>query len=228
MSSRRSLRRLQRRIERGIAGAALVVLSPLLAAIAVAIRIADPGPVFYPAERVGLRGARFRMYKFRTMRVAAGGSRITAEGDPRIFPFGRLLRRLKLDELPQLINIIRGEMAFVGPRPEDPWIVAHFYTDADRETLNVLPGLTSPGTIYYCAQGEAQLEAGGAEAAYIAGPLRRKLELDRAWMRETSSVRDLQMVIGTVIVLANLRRAEASGRLKPGPTKLGFAGDPEK
>ncbi len=187
-----------------IAAAALVGLSPLLAAIAVAIRISNPGPVFYMAERVGLRGARFRMYKFRTMYAAPAGSRIAAPEDPRIFPFGRLLRRLRLDELPQLINIVRAEMAFVGPRPEDPWIVGHFYTDSDRETLNVLPGLTSPGTLYYCTHAERHLNPGDAEAAYAAGPLRRKLDLDRTYIREASAAGDVRLALRTLALLANL------------------------
>ncbi len=195
---------LRRSIDAAIAAAALVVLSPLLAAIALAIRISSPGPVLYMAERAGLRGARFRMYKFRTMYFAAAGSRIAAPGDPRIFPFGQWLRRFKLDELPQLINIVRGEMAFVGPRPEDPWIVEHHYTGADRETLSMPPGLTSPGTLYYCTHVEPHLERHGTEGAYIAGPLRRKLDLDRAWIRDHSACTDLRLAIGTLFVLANL------------------------
>jgi lipopolysaccharide/colanic/teichoic acid biosynthesis glycosyltransferase len=200
------LQPLRCRIEAFIAGTALAVLSPLLVAIAVAIRISGPGPVFYMAERIGLRGARFRMYKFRTMYVTPAGSRITAPQDPRIFPFGRLLRRLRLDELPQLINIVRGEMAFVGPRPEDPWIVGHFYTETDRETLNVLPGLTSPGTLYYCAHAEPQLNPGDAEAAYLAGPLRRKLELDRAYIRKASAAGDVRLALRTLFLLVRLIR----------------------
>lgn len=193
---------LQRRIERFVAAAALALLSPLLAVIAVAIILSDGAPVFYMANRVGLRGAPFRMFKFRTMYAATPGSRIAAPDDPRIFPLGRLLRRLRLDELPQLINIVRGEMAFVGPRPEDPWIVAHHYTVADRETLNVLPGLTSPGTLYYCAHAEPQINPAGADAAYTAGPLRRKLDLDRAYIREASLCVDLRLVLETTRLLA--------------------------
>lgn len=183
----------------------LLVMSPLLAVIAAGIWISDPGPVFYPAERSGLRGARFRMFKFRTMRLASpAGSRIAAANDPRIFPFGSLLRRLKLDELPQLLNIVRGEMAFVGPRPEDPWIVEHIYSEADRETLNVLPGLTSPGTLDYFAHAEPLLDHTNSETAYIAGPLKRKLALDRAYVTKSSAIADLRLAIETVFVVASL------------------------
>jgi lipopolysaccharide/colanic/teichoic acid biosynthesis glycosyltransferase len=192
-----------------LAAAALLLTAPLLAAIAVGIRISDPGPVFYLADRVGVRGARFRMYKFRTMRVSAGpGSRITGATDPRVFAFGRWLRRLKLDELPQLLNIVRGEMAFVGPRPEDPWFVDRYYTGADRETLEVPPGLTSPGTLYYFTQAEASLDSADAEASYISGPLKVKLDLDRAYVREASAVYDLRLAFRTIRVLGRI----AAGR----------------
>lgn len=178
-------------------------MSPLLAVIAIGIWISDPGPVFYLADRAGLHGVRFQMYKFRTMRIdSASGSRIAATNDPRIFAFGRLLRRLKLDELPQLLNIVRGEMVFVGPRPEDPWIVDHVYTEAEWETLDVLPGLTSPGTLDYFAHAEPLLDRADTEAAYIAGPLQRKLALDRAYAGNASAFRDLRLVLDTIRVLA--------------------------
>lgn len=185
----------RRKIEAVLAAAALILGAPLFAIVAIGIWLSDPGPVFYLADRAGLGGIPFRMYKFRTMRVtSAPASRIAGPADSRVFPFGRLLRRLKLDELPQLLNILRGEMAFVGPRPEDPWIVDHVYTAADRETLNVLPGLTSPGTLYYFTQAEPFLDSANAEASYIAGPLPKKLALDRAYIRKASALKDLRLV----------------------------------
>ena len=182
---------------------ALLVASPLLLAIAIGVWISDRGPVFYRADRAGLGGERFRMYKFRTMRIVPG-PRIAAAGDPRIFTFGRFLRRLKLDELPQLINIVRGEMAFVGPRPEDPWIVEHKYTQADRDTLNVLPGLTSPGTLYYVMHAELTLNPHAPEASYT-GPMRRKLALDRDYIGKASAAGDLRLIFKTIRVLARAR-----------------------
>jgi lipopolysaccharide/colanic/teichoic acid biosynthesis glycosyltransferase len=197
------LRRQRRKAEAVLAAAALLLATPLLLFIAIGICISDPGPVFHVAERVGAGGVRFRMYKFRTMRVAAGladlGSRITEARDPRVFAFGWWLRRLKLDELPQLLNIIRGEMAFVGPRPEDPWFVENHYTGADRETLEVPPGLTSPGTLYYLAH-----EADN-EASYITGPLKTKLALDRAYVRQASAVYDLRLALQTMRILGRRR-----------------------
>jgi lipopolysaccharide/colanic/teichoic acid biosynthesis glycosyltransferase len=185
------------------AAVALLLAAPLMLIVAIGIWISDRGPIFHPADRAGVRGIVFRMYKFRTMRIASSpGSRIAETRDPRVFAFGRLLRRLKLDELPQLLNIIRGEMAFVGPRPEDPWFVEHVYTRADRETLETPPGLTSPGTLYYFTHAEQFLDNIDTEASYISGPLRMKLALDRAYVLQASAACDLRLAVETAWVLA--------------------------
>lgn len=189
-----------------LAGIALLLAAPLMLIIAIGIRLSDPGPVFYFAERAGVGGVVFRMFKFRTMRIAPGpGSRIAKARDPRAFAFGALLRRLRLDELPQLWNIIRGEMAFVGPRPEDPWFVDHVYTAADRKTLEAPPGLTSPGTLYYLTyyltQAEQFPDNTDTEASYISGPLKLKLALDRAYVRNASAAYDLRLAVQTIWVL---------------------------
>ncbi len=193
---------MRRAVEVSLAATLLLAAAPLCLLLAVGIFISDGVPVFYLAERVGASGIVFRMYKFRTMRRrAVGGSRIAAARDPRVFPFGAFLRKLKLDELPQLLNIIRGEMAFVGPRPEDPWFVEHVYSAQDRETLAVPPGLTSPGTLYYFTHAEQFLGAHGTEASYIAGPLQIKLRLDREYIVSASAAYDLRLILETVWVL---------------------------
>jgi lipopolysaccharide/colanic/teichoic acid biosynthesis glycosyltransferase len=197
------LPRQRRKTEIVLAAAALLPAAPLMLVIAIGIWISDPGPVFYLAERAGVRGVGFLMFKFRTMRIASGpGSRIAETRDPRVFAFGRLLRRLKLDELPQLLNIIRGEMAFVGPRPEHHWFVENAYTEADRETLEIPPGLTSPGTLYYVTHAEQFPDNGDTEASYISGPLKIKLALDRDYVFKASAAYDLRLVGETVWVLA--------------------------
>src|SRR5438034_1316321 len=124
------------------AAIALVATAPLLALAAVGIRLASPGAVTYRAERVGRGGRPFIMYKLRTMhaRRRSDASVITGAEDPRVFPLGVWLRRLKIDELPQLVNVLRGEMAIVGPRPEDPAIVSRYYTALGMQTLAVPPG----------------------------------------------------------------------------------------
>lgn len=126
---------------------ALAVLSPVLLAVAIAIKVRDPGPVFYVSPRLGRGGRTFGMIKFRTMRVDApdlrnpDGSTQSHAEDPRVTPIGRWLRRTSLDELPQLINVLRGEMSLVGPRPDLPDQI-RYYAPADHERLRVRPGIT--------------------------------------------------------------------------------------
>lgn len=203
-----------------LSGAALLVLSPLLAAVAVAVPLASPGPALYRARRVGLNGAPFTMYKFRTMHVGGAGAPITAGDDPRVFPLGKLLRRLKVDELPQLVNVLKGDMSIVGPRPEDPDIVARHYSPAHMETLAVRPGLTSPGSVYYYAVGEETLRHGDAVDAYVERLLPVKLALDLVYVREASLAYDLALVVRTAAVIA----ARAAGRRRfPDPPELARA-----
>lgn len=203
-----------------LSGASLVVLSPLLALIALGIVLSSSGPVLYRAQRSGRGGTPFTMYKFRTMQVGGQGSRISAQGDSRVFPFGQLLRRLKLDELPQLLNVIRGEMSLVGPRPEDPTIVAEHYTQEQRETLSVLPGLASPGSIYNYTHGEKLLADGEAETAYVESLLPVKLALDLVYVRERSFGYDLEIIMRTIVVIV---RILAGTRDFPEPVEMSKA-----
>ena len=141
---------LKRAMDIVISGCALAVLWPVLLLIALAIRIDDPGPVFYRQVRVGKDGKEFRIFKFRTMVVDADkkGLAITVGRDNRITRMGRLLRKTKLDELAQLINVFIGEMSFVGPRPEVPKYV-NMYTPYQRQVLLVRPGITDYASIAY-------------------------------------------------------------------------------
>src|SRR5205814_1701678 len=127
------------------AAAALVIVSPLFAVAAVAVKLSSRGPVFHRGRRVGRNSVPFDIFKFRSMRVGEGGPAITAAGDPRVTAVGSLLRKSKLDELPQLINVLRGEMSLVGPRPEAPGYVA-LYDAEQRRILSVRPGITSPAS----------------------------------------------------------------------------------
>jgi lipopolysaccharide/colanic/teichoic acid biosynthesis glycosyltransferase len=133
-----------------IAALGLLIVSPLFLLIAPIIKLDSPGPVFHRAERIGKDGVPFRLYKFRSMVADAHrrGPGITAAGDRRVTRVGAFLRRTKLDELPQLINVLRGEMSLVGPRPEDPRYVAH-YTPEQRRVLAARPGITSPASLHY-------------------------------------------------------------------------------
>jgi len=186
-----------------LAGLALVIAAPLLAIAAMAIRLASPGPIVYRAERIG-RGRRpFVMYKLRTMhaRRRGDGSRVTGKHDPRVFPVGSWLRRAKLDELPQLLNVLKGDMAIVGPRPEDPRIVAEHYTPLDLETLNTRPGLASPGSIYSYTHGEAVLVGVNPEQSYVQRLLPLKLALDVVYVRRASLAYDARIIGRTLWVI---------------------------
>jgi lipopolysaccharide/colanic/teichoic acid biosynthesis glycosyltransferase len=205
-----------------LAALALVVLSPFLVLAAAGIRLGSPGPVFYRASRVGRHGRKFTMYKFRTMHVTqhAFSSLITARDDPRVFRFGSWLRRLKIDELPQLINIVKGDMAFIGPRPEDPEMVQQYYKAAHWETLSRLPGLSSPGSLYYYTHLEQTLGRENTERWYGEQVLPTKLALDIIYVREASGVYDFQLVLRTAWVIFAMA---AGKRWFPEPSELAKA-----
>jgi lipopolysaccharide/colanic/teichoic acid biosynthesis glycosyltransferase len=201
----------KRTLDLVLSAVALVAAIPLLAVVAVAIRLSSPGPVFYRATRVGRGGRPFTMYKLRTMHVnqtVAGEkiatSAITAKDDPRVFPVGSLLRQTKIDELPQLFNVLRGDMSLVGPRPEDPRFVAKNYTPADMATLDVRPGLTSPGSVWYYTSAEEGLTSDDPERHYVERVLPLKLALDLVYVREVSWRYDLALIGRTLLVLTAL------------------------
>jgi lipopolysaccharide/colanic/teichoic acid biosynthesis glycosyltransferase len=190
-----------------LASLALIVLAPVLLVAAVGIRLSDPGPILYRGPRVGYRRKPFPMYKLRTMRVNQAGfqSAITAQHDPRVFPFGALLRRSKVDELPQLFNVLRGDMSLVGPRPEDPGMVEQHYTPLELETLHVRPGLASPGSIYNFTHGETLLASDDPEKHYVERLLHLKLALDVVYVRRASARYDAAIIARTLrVIVASL------------------------
>ena len=181
----------------------LLVAAPVLLAAAIAIKWASPGPVFYVAKRAGRDGTPFGMFKLRTMHVrAVHGAVITAPGDPRIFPLGKILRRTKLDELPQLLNVLRGDMSIVGPRPEDPAIVRDHYTDWMRETLRVRPGLTSPGAIYGYLYEDQLIDPADPERSYVSRLLPAKLAVEYDYLGEATLLKDVAVLGGTIRLVA--------------------------
>jgi lipopolysaccharide/colanic/teichoic acid biosynthesis glycosyltransferase len=196
-----------------LSGIALVVSAPLWLIAAIAIMVSSPGPIFYHATRIGRDGIPFRMAKFRTMTVGtAGQSEITAPGDSRVFPLGRVIRLLKIDELPQLINILRGEMSIVGPRPESDKIVDLHYTDWMRETLAVAPGLTSVGALFGYSYGDELLDASRPEESYVERMLPAKLALERAYLDRASFLGDLSYMLRTGVAIL---LAPFGGRIAP-------------
>lgn len=193
---------LKRAMDVVISGCALAVLWPVLLLIALAIRIDDPGPVFYRQVRVGRGGREFRIYKFRTMVVDADkkGLQITVGRDNRITRVGAFLRKTKLDELAQLINVFTGEMSFVGPRPEVPKYV-DLYTPYQRQVLLVRPGITDYASIAYRNENDLLAGAQDPERMYIDVIMPDKIELNMKYLREISPLADIRLILSTVIAV---------------------------
>ena len=212
----------RRLIDVALAALALVIVAPVLLLAAVGIRWSSPGPILYRADRVGRHRTRFTMYKLRTMRVNHDGQQsvITAQHDPRVFPFGNLLRRSKVDELPQLFNVLRGEMAIVGPRPAAPSIVEQHYTALEYETLDARPGLASPGSIYNYTHGEQVLAGDDPEKDYVERLLRLKLALDVVYVRRASVLYDVAIIGRTLWVILSML---AGRRRFPDPPEMADA-----
>ncbi len=182
---------------------ALVVLSPVFLVAVIGIRLSSRGPVFYLAKRAGRNARPFLMHKFRTMRLhgSMAGSAITACQDSRVFPFGSLLRKLKVDELPQFYDVLRGEMSIVGPRPEDAKLVEQHYFEQDWETLAVRPGLASPGSIYNYTHGERLIGREDPEKDYLEKLLPVKLALELVYVRDANFLYDLRVMFRTLWVI---------------------------
>lgn len=181
------------------AAVGLLLLSPVLLLIAALVKLGDGGPVFFLQKRVGRYGQRFWIWKFRTMVVGAEkrGPSITKAGDQRVTAIGRFLRKTKLDELPQLGNVLRGEMSFVGPRPEVPRYVAR-YTAAQREVLNLKPGITDLASLEFRNEEELLRNVPDAGKCYAEYCLPRKIELNLAYQRRANLWRDTQIILRTV------------------------------
>ena len=193
---------LKRAMDIAISGCALLVIWPVLLIIALAIKIDDPGPVFYRQVRVGRNGKEFRIFKFRTMVVDADkkGLQITVGRDNRITRMGRLLRKTKLDELAQLINVFTGEMSFVGPRPEVPKYV-NMYTPYQRQVLLVRPGITDYASIAYRNENDMLEGADDPERMYIDVIMPDKIELNMKYLREISPLADIRLILSTIIAV---------------------------
>jgi lipopolysaccharide/colanic/teichoic acid biosynthesis glycosyltransferase len=172
----------------------LALLAPLLLVLALLIKLDSRGPAFYRARRIGQNGRAFRLYKFRSMVVDADrhGPAITAARDARVTRVGRFLRRMKLDELPQLLNVLRGEMSLVGPRPEDPRYVA-LYTPSQRRVLAVKPGITSAASVRYRHE-ETLLQGTDWEQTYLQRVLPDKLAIELAYLERRSLRHDLGVI----------------------------------
>jgi lipopolysaccharide/colanic/teichoic acid biosynthesis glycosyltransferase len=192
---------LKRALDLGVSSLALVVLSPLLLLIAILIKLDSEGPVLYRAPRVGLGGQLFSMYKFRTMVVDADrGPSSTPDDDPRITRVGRVLRRYKLDELPQLFNVFGGTMSLVGPRPQVKWTV-DLYSDEERLALTVPPGITDWASLRFPNEGEILRGAADPDQAYFEKIHPEKMRLAVAYVRNRSLTTDLAILWKTFVAI---------------------------
>ncbi len=191
-----------------VASCALVLLSPILLVLAMLIKAGDGGAVLYRGHRVGLGGRPFRMVKFRTMVEHADvlGGPSTPAGDPRVTAIGRWLRKYKLDELPQLINVCSGEMSLVGPRPEVQQYV-DLYTEEERAILTVRPGLTDWASLWNIDEGALLEGSPDPEKTYLETIRPVKIRLQLEYVQRRNFRTDLQILVHTSVALAGGKRS---------------------
>ncbi|AKJ31177.1 sugar transferase [Caldimonas brevitalea] len=185
------------------AGLGLVLLAPVMALIALAVKLDSPGPVFFRQQRVGRYGQPFRIHKFRTMqhRPADAGRQITVGADPRITRVGALLRSSKLDELPQLIDVLLGHMSLVGPRPEVPRYLAYYPPAVREQVLSVRPGITDLASIEYRRESELLAASSDPERTYVEEVLPAKLRYAQQYVEQAGFWTDLRLLARTLFVI---------------------------
>jgi lipopolysaccharide/colanic/teichoic acid biosynthesis glycosyltransferase len=178
----------------------LIILAPFFLIVAVLIKITDKGPIFFRQERVGYKGQLFKIWKFRTMIIDAEkqGGQLTIGDDKRITPIGRFLRKTKLDELPQLINVVLGEMSFVGPRPEVPKYV-NLYNEAQKRVLELMPGITDPASMKYRNENELLATSDNPENTYIKEIMPEKISINLEYGLNANLITDFSVIIKTIL-----------------------------
>lgn len=184
-----------------ISGFGLISLVIILILIGFTVRLNSSGPAIFKQVRIGKNGKQFQILKFRTMvdNSENKGLQITVENDSRITRIGRFLRRYKLDELPQLINVLKGDMSFVGPRPEVPKYVA-LYNEAQRNILRVRPGITDLASIEYRNESKILALSDDPERTYIEEIMPKKFELNVEYLRDVSLKRDINLILKTIVL----------------------------
>ena len=181
----------------------LILLTPIFVLVALWIKLDSRGAIFFRQERVGFQGDLFRIHKFRTMVFDAEkkGKHITVGADLRITTIGRFLRKYKLDELPQLIDVLVGDMSLVGPRPEVPKYIDYYSDDEKHAVLSVKPGITDNASIEFRGENELLASAKDPEAAYINEVLPKKIALYRKYVRERSFFGDVAIIFKTIFLI---------------------------
>jgi lipopolysaccharide/colanic/teichoic acid biosynthesis glycosyltransferase len=184
-----------------VAALALLLLSPLLLLVALAVKLDTPGPVFYRQERVGRHGVPFSIHKFRTMHHGAGGPPLTVGNDPRITRVGAVLRRTRIDELPQFVDVLLGHMSLVGPRPEVPRYVAQYPPALRERVLAVRPGITDPASLAYIDEAAQLAAAADPEREYVEVILPAKLQRAAEYAERASLASDIGVLWRTAALL---------------------------
>lgn len=185
--------------DRTMALVGLVILSPVLAVTAIAVKMKMPGgPVIFKQKRVGRNGKLFTMYKFRSMTLGHGGSSVSVAGESRITPLGAKLRKYKLDELPELWNVLIGDMSFVGPRPDVPGYADQLSGD-DREVLKLRPGITGPASLKYRDEEELLAKKADPQKYNDEFIFPDKVRINRYYLHNYSFIKDIQIIICTVL-----------------------------
>lgn len=194
---------LKRFIDITISLLALILLAPVFLILALVIKLTSRGPVFYKGRRVGRGGEIFLMHKFRSMVVNADqiGTDLTPLGDPRVTKVGRFLRRTKIDEIPQIIDILRGKMSLVGPRPESP-LYARYYDERQKHVLSVRPGMVGPAQIKYRHEELMLKDQEDPDAYYIRELMPRKLEIDLDYVENMSFLLDVGILFRSLLAVA--------------------------
>ena len=197
----------------------LAALWPLLLIVAVVMKVRDGGPVFFRQERVGYRGRPFRVWKFRSMvsDTASRGMSLTVGQDPRVTRLGVWLRRFKLDELPQLFNVLSGEMSLVGPRPEVPRYVAR-YSENERKVLELMPGITAKASIRYRHESAILARAPNPERTYVDVIMPDKIRMNLAYAARATVWTDLGVILTTLRQLVWPSQARQVALREPAPT----------
>ena len=176
----------------------LLVFSPVYIITYIIIKVVSPGPAFFKAKRVGLHGKVFDCYKFRSMRVDSGKVKLTTlQNDDRIFPFGKFIRKTKIDEMPQALNILFGDMSVVGPRPEDTVNADKMYQGEYKHILDVKPGLTSPASLYDYTHGEKYEDESLYEKEFVP----QKLRLELYYVKHQSFWYDIKLILKTAWII---------------------------
>jgi lipopolysaccharide/colanic/teichoic acid biosynthesis glycosyltransferase len=209
-----SYHRIKQLVDLGISAFGLWLTSPVIAAAALAVRLDSKGPVLFRSPRVGLNGRPFKLYKLRTMRVHEPGSgpEVTAGTDERITRVGRVLRKTKIDELPQLLNVLKGEVSLVGPRPEAPRYVGKYPVEYEK-ILSVKPGLSDRATLEFVNEEEVLAASDDPERTYIEEIMPEKMAHYLRYVDNQSLGEDLAIIAGTIGSLASRTWKSLRGKI---------------